>query len=389
MTLPNNKLKVLQVVGRMNRGGAEVMLMDLYRNLSDDISFDFLINYKVNQGITIGDFDSEIESLGGSIKYIGTQWDIGPIKYINEFKRIIKEVGKPDVVHIHLNAKSGIIALAARLSGINKIIVHSHGMLKTDFMSIKLSLISFELIFQRMLINLFATDYWACSEQAFKSLFYKLNLKKDKKQLINNAVDVNKFICVDESDILIAKKSYGDESFVIGVVGRIVKSKNLMFVIEILKVLNGLKFDFICVVVGRVDDCNYMKEVEKKIQSYQLQEKVKFIGLSDDIPLVMSTFDLFISPSEREAFGMVAAEAQAAGLPCLLSNNFPDSIDMKLGLVTFLNILDPNEWAENIINLNSKRIVCKDLILNTFKELGFDVNNNILKVENVYRSNDL
>jgi glycosyltransferase EpsF len=103
----------------------------------------------------------------------------------------------------------------------------------------------------------------------------------------------------------------------------------------------------------------------------------------------MSTFDLFISPSEREAFGMVAAEAQAAGLPCLLSNNFPDSIDMKLGLVTFLNILDPNEWAENIINSNCKRIVCKDLILNKFKELGFDVNNNILKVESVYRSNDL
>ncbi len=388
MTVHNEKkLKVLQVVGRMNRGGAEVMLMDLYRNLSDDISFDFLINYKVKQGIATGDFDSEIEGLGGSIKYIGAQWDIGPIKYIKEFKRITKELGKPDVIHIHLNAKSGLIALAAKLSGINKIIVHSHGMLKTDFTSLKTSLSSIELIFQRMLINVFTTDYWACSEQAFKSLFYKFTLKSNKKQLINNAIDIHKFISVDKCVSLTIKNTHGNGRFIIGVVGRIVKSKNLLFVVEILKVLQDSKLDFICIVVGRVDDYNYMKEVEIKIQAYQLKDKIKFLGLSDDIPLVMSTFDIFISPSEKEAFGMVAAEAQAAGLPCLLSNNYPDSIDMKLGLVTFLNILNPVVWADNILESNYKRIVSKDLILNTFQELGFDVNNNILKVESVYRNN--
>ena len=60
---------------------------------------------------------------------------------------------------------------------------------------------------------------------------------------------------------------------------------------------------------------------------------------------------------------------------------------MKLGLVTFLNTLNPVVWADNILESNYKRIVSKDLILHTFQELGFDVNNNILKVENVYRNN--
>ena len=68
-----NKLKVLQVTGTMNRGGAEVMLMDIYRNISTDIHFDFLINYKVEAGINKGEFDDEILSKGGRIRHIGSQ----------------------------------------------------------------------------------------------------------------------------------------------------------------------------------------------------------------------------------------------------------------------------------------------------------------------------
>lgn len=380
------RLNVLQVTGLMNRGGAEVMLMDLYRNKSQDINFNFLINYKIDDGITIGDFDSEIEKLGGTIKYIGAQWDIGPIQYIKEFKLICKELGTPDVIHIHMNAKSGIICLAARLAGIKKIIVHSHGMLKSDFTSFKSILSTIELINQRLLINLLSTHYWACSEQAFASLFYKFNLKKNNKQLINNSIDVNKFLTVEKNKSLALKNLYGSGSLIIGVVGRIVRGKNLLFVVEVLKKLSDLNLDFICVIVGRVDDYNYMQEVEDKIKELKLQNQVRFVGLSSDIPLVMSTFDIFLSPSKKEAFGMVAVEAQASGLPCFLSNSFPNSIDMQLGLVTFIDGFNSNEWAEKIITTTRTQNLSQNEILNKFDECGFDVNKNIAKVELLYRS---
>lgn len=384
--LPVKKLNVLHVTGLMNRGGAEVMVMDLYRKKTKDINFDFLINYKVKCGISIGDFDSEIHSLGGRVKHIGAQWDIGPIKYIKEFKRINKELGTPDVIHIHMNSKSGIICLAAKLAGIKKIIVHSHGMLKSDFSSFKSILSTIELIAQRLFINLFATDYWACSEPAFESLFYKFNLKKRNKELINNSIDVNKFLSVSDSKSLELKNSYTNGGMIIGVVGRIVEGKNLLFVIEILKQLNDLNLDFICVIVGRVDDTRYMSLVEAKIDKYQLQNKIKFTGLSDDIPLIMSTFDVFLSPSKKEAFGMVAAEAQASGVHCFLSTNFPKSIDMGLNLVTFIDGYDAEEWAGKIIDTRVKHNICRNEILTKFIQFGFDINGNMAKIESLYRN---
>ena len=72
------KIKILHVTGAMNRGGAEVMLMDIYRNISEKFHFDFLINYKHKLGVVKGDFDEEIQANGAQIKYIPTQWDVGP-----------------------------------------------------------------------------------------------------------------------------------------------------------------------------------------------------------------------------------------------------------------------------------------------------------------------
>jgi glycosyltransferase EpsF len=166
------KLKVLQVVGGMNRGGAEVMLMDVFRNLSENTEFSFLINYKVKKGIVEGDFDNEIRDKKALIKHIGAQWDIGIVNYIKEFKRIYNEVGRPEVVHIHLNAKCGVIAMAAKKAGAKKIIAQSHADLKFRGSFLKVQLSKVELFFQKFLINRYATDFWGASKEANKSLYY-------------------------------------------------------------------------------------------------------------------------------------------------------------------------------------------------------------------------
>ena len=101
--MSKNKLKVLQVTGAMNRGGAEVMLMDIYRNISSDIYFDFLVNFKLNEGIRKGDFDDEIKEKGATIKHIATQWDLGPFSYFREFKKIITEIEKPAINMVVIN----------------------------------------------------------------------------------------------------------------------------------------------------------------------------------------------------------------------------------------------------------------------------------------------
>jgi glycosyltransferase EpsF len=380
-------IKVLQITGAMNRGGAEVMIMDIFRNISNEIHFDFLINYKAKEGIIKGDFDNEIQSCGSQIMHIQAQWDSGPIKYIQNFRKIINEIGKPDVVHIHMNSKSGIIALAAKLAGIKKIIVHSHGdiMFKGSFFKNVVGIAEHR--FQEVLINIFATDFWGCSLSAVRSLYYSSRIRRGETVVINNAINVdnylNKNIEVSEKLKLTFQKTHN--TVVIGAVGRVVRRKNIKFVIEILKELDKQGVDFVFVNVGKASDEVYMKEVDDKIQEYGLERKVINLGLREDIPLLMSTFDVFVSPAHNEAFGIVAAEAQATGLPTVLSTEFPQAIDMQLGLVLFIKDFDAKLWAKKIIEVKNNKMNNNELIKTQFRSLGFDISENVRYIETLYK----
>lgn len=384
--MKKDKLHVLQVVGAMNRGGAEVMLMDIYKNIAKGIHFDFLVNYKTNIGIVKGDFDDEILSRGGTIKYIGTQWDLGPMQYIREFKKICDEIGIPDVVHIHLNAKSGLIALAARKAGIKKIIVHSHADLKFRGSFLKIFASKAELFFQKMLISKYATDFWGASQETNNSLFTKSINKQ--AVIINNAVDIEVFQNVSIKEIIEFRNSLNirENTLVLGNIGRIVRHKNVSFIIDILDKLNQKGIDFKFIFAGRVDDKNYMQEINDKIVDCNLTDKVIYLGIRDDISVVVSSLDVFVAPALKEGFGLVAVEAQAIGVPCVLYTGFPSSVDMELNLVSFMSFFDSDKWVDEIIKVKTSKNTNKELISSTIQNKGFDIKKNTEIIEQLYRS---
>jgi glycosyltransferase EpsF len=380
------KIKVLHVTGAMNRGGAEVMLMDIYKNISNDFHFDFLVNYKSKQGIIKGDFDDEIKLKGAKIKHIPTQWDIGPIKYIKNFKKICNELGMPDIVHIHMNAKSGIIALAAKKAGVKNIIVHSHADLKFRGGFVSRVASTFELSFQKMLISKFANYYWGCSKEANLSLFHKELLTEDKSAIINNAVDVKSFQNVPDDEVLKLRNTYGldENTLVLGNIGRIVSHKNVLFVIDVLNELNKKGLDFKFVFAGRAEQQNYLDNIFEKAKEFNLTDKIKYLDVRDDVPVVVNSFDVFIAPALKEGFGLVAVEAQAAGLPCFLYKGFPKTVDMELGLVTFFDSFDAEKWANTILKNKQKNNDQKQ-IFNTIASRGFDINSNTKQIESLYK----
>jgi len=382
------KAHVLQVTGTMNRGGAEVMLMDLYRNISTDTRFDFLINVKDSQNIEKGDFDEEIHQLGGRIEYIGTQWSLGPIKYISHFKKIIQKVGLPDVVHIHLNAKCGIIAMAASLCGVKKIIAHSHADLKFRGSFLHVLGCTLELKFQKLLIALFATDFWGCSPQANQSLFYGRYTDIGKTVVIKNAVNVAAYHSVEEEKTKILKTSFGvtKDTLILGNVGRVVRHKRVDFIIDVLNELKERGIDFLFVYAGRFDDKEYQNVIIQKIREYQLESNVLHLGDRGDIPEIMSTFDVFVAPALKEGFGLVAAEAQAAGVPCVLYTGFPPNVDMGLNLVTFIDVFDVEKWADLILESQNRRCEDKYFIQQKIAKLGYDISENTKHIEQMYCS---
>jgi glycosyltransferase EpsF len=386
--MTDKSLHVLQVTGAMNRGGAEVMLMDILRHLSPAVRCDLLINVKKDNPQPHGDFDEEIKRLGARLFYIGTQWELGIARYIARFREIIREIGTPDVVHIHLNAKCGVIALAARMCGVKKIIAHSHAALKFRGPLYRRLPNIFELTFQKMLIAACATDFWGCSSAANASLFYRRFLHRGQTMVINNAVDVQAFQSVRQATIRAVRASYGakEGALVLGNVGRVVRHKKVDFPIDVLKILHERGVDAVFAFAGRPDDESYMREIQEKIRNHHLEGRAIHLGDRGDVPAVMSAFDVFVGPAVNEGFGLVAAEAQAAGVPCVLSTGFPPSVDMGLGLVTFVHAYDPARWADAIVACRTRRCSDRELIRQRIADRGFDVVENTRRIEQLYRS---
>lgn len=382
----NQKKTILQVTGAMNRGGAETMLMNLFRNLKDDFKFIFLVNKK--KGLEpIGDYDEEIFKLGGEILYIDAMWDIGIPYYIKKFKEIISRFEKIDVVHSHLNSKGGVIAMAARKGGINHVIVHSHASLKFRGSVLSRSANYIELGFQRYLINKYATDFWACAPNAMKSLFNHKNSNSPNSQIINNAIDLDKFLNINNQKLQNIRNQLdlSNDYTIIGTVGRIAKVKNYDFIMELLKELKKHDFLFRFLFVGSKQDKEYSETVFSKIQEYSLNDKVIYLEPRSDLEYIYPLFDVFISPSIREGLGMVAIEAQASGIPCILSEGFPKCVDMNLSLTDFISGYDIQDWVKAIKKASQKdKLVDKKIILEAFRSNGYDITSEALRVKCLY-----
>jgi glycosyltransferase EpsF len=380
------KITVMHAVGAMNRGGAEVMLMDLFRNIGIGFQFSFLVNYKIKKGITEGDFDVEILKKGGQIYHIPAQWDKGPIAFIKEFKNIFKKNGTPDIVHIHMNSKSGIIALAAKKAGVKTVIVHSHADLKFRGSTLSNIVSNLELNFQKKLIAKYADYFWGCSQEANLSLFPKYLLTQEKSAIINNAIDVAAFhkVSSEEVNVLRSKFKLTKNTIILGNIGRVVAHKNVSFVIDILNELNKKEFDFVFVFAGRADQPDYLDKIFTKVNEFKIENRVVYLDVRVDIPALMNCFDIFVAPALKEGFGMVAVEAQASGTPSLLYNGFPNSVDMGLGLVNFFDSFVVENWVEAILSLPSK-IEDKKYIHDVISSNGFDIKSNTVQLKQLYR----
>ena len=382
-----DKLHVLHVTGAMVHGGAEVMLMDILRNLPNDVHFDFLIQTGGAGKRVQGDFDQEIFSRGCRIFYICPQWTGGGLRYLSEFKKLIQnEIGMPDVVHSHINHKGGMAALAAKRCGIRKIIVHTHGIRARYFW--EMSPRGVEMTIQRFLINRCATDFWCCSRQEAGKLFSRGILKHNQYRVINNAVNLDAFFSVDERNVrrLREELNLPKDCLVLGNVGRITKEKNLLFAVEIIRILKERIGKIIFIFLGPILDDNYFQQIQQKIKEYCLEDNIFYLGDRNDVPAVLKTFNLFLAPSKREGFGMVVTEAQAAGLPCLVSCGHPHTVDMGLHLVKFMENYDSSKWADEVLNRRGTICTDRNIIRAAFVKNNFDAKENTKNIIQMYKS---
>lgn len=361
------------------------MLMDIIRYAPKDVHFDFLINNHPDRLEEQGAFDSEILAHGCAIRHIGSQLRLGPTRYIREFRTIVEEL-KPDVVHTHLNAKNGIIALAAHRAGVKKIVSHCHADIRFRGSWLSRVACETELWLQKWLIGWFSTDYWGCSELANHRLYRGRNYRRSV--VINNAISCDAYNAVSRADVAAVRAEYGlpGDAVVLGNVGRIVPHKNIAFIVPVVAELVKRGINAYMVVAGRNDSPDYFANMMAEANRLGVKDRIVLLGERGDIPAVMQSFDIFVGPALREGFALVPIEAQAAATPCVLYKGFPRTEDMGAGLTEFRDDFDVNGWCDAIVRMLAKRgTVSQETCIEAIRKRGFDAKENTKTICKLYR----
>ena len=362
-------IKVLQVFNAMECGGAESMIMNLYREIDKTkFSFDFLVHTDKDCY-----FDREINALGGKI-YRVPRWN-GKNYFV--YKKAVSDFFDKhpdyDIVHGHIASSAAIYLNEAKKRNI-KIISHSHS--TTNEPTLK------NFLFNTCTypVRNIADYFLACSTDAGKSMFGEGIVKNKNFSVLKNPVQTEKF----KFDSLIRKwirENYKvEDKFVIGHVGRFRKEKNHIFLLNIFK--EALKYNQNSVLM-LVGNGNGQKSVEDEAKKLGIYDKVIFTGVRNDVHNILKAMDVFVFPSKFEGLGNALIEAQASGLKCVVSKNIPKEADCT-DLVIRKDIKEsPDEWAKEICSVGE---INRDEYYKKVSGAGFETKDIAGQLEKVYEN---
>lgn len=223
----------------------------------------------------------------------------------------------------------------------------------------------------------YATDYFACSQQAGEFAFGKTN----KFLIINNGIELKKYRFDEGIRDRIRQELELNNSFVIGSVCRFTKPKNLPFIIDIFIELIKKESKAKLLLVGDGPLKNYVND---RFAEVNMLDKLILVGKKDNVWDFYFAMDVFLSPSLWEGFGTSVIEAQAAGLPCVVSDQFPSLT--KISEYTLrLSLSNPiTFWVEQILKLKNHRD--NQIILQKISDAGFDITKVSQELQEFYQS---
>jgi glycosyltransferase involved in cell wall biosynthesis len=338
-------VRVLHSVGHLLRGGIEKWLFQILpAQLSAQCEHHILVRTAEDEAFTSAFREAGIPVL--ACPSFGN-----PVRYAQDFKRLVKEHGPYDILHVHGSSFSGLLTLSlARSAGIQRTIVHSHNdvrpLLKNRGLLYRAYVAGVLKSYRAM-----ADFGFAASVLAAESMF-GTRWNGDKRwELLYYGVDCKPFAKPRDAAMR-GRLGIAEKAFVMGHVGRFHEQKNHDFLIEIVQAAVALCPEVHCLLIG---EGPLRPEITAEIHRRDLQSHFTFVpdtlAVSDYMTSVM---DCFVFPSRYEGLGLVAVEAQAAGLPCLISDRVPSEAIVDPALVRVLSLDRPaGEWAKATLDLQN------------------------------------
>lgn len=355
-------IRILHVVTKMGYGGLEAMLMNYYRYIDrEQIQFDFLVHRPEE-----ADYHDEIRALGGKIFHLP---QLNP--FSSSYKKALADFfhTHPEyrLIHVHLNCMSSVVLKVAKACGVPYRIAHSHNSNQDRNLKYPIKM------FYRRFIPEYATKLFACGNDAGYFLY-----GKEKFEVLNNAINASEFR-FNEADYHALRQKFGfkDEELIIGNVGKFILQKNHVFILSIFsEVLKILPAKLLLIGEGELKE-----SIENKASEMGLDQSVIFTGVRADISDLLKAMDIFLFPSLYEGLPVALIEAQAAGLPCLISDCIPEESIITDVVSRFSLENTAKQWADIAIDLRSKsRYDVYDDIVNS----GYDIQENAKRLQNYY-----
>lgn len=341
-----------------NPGGMESVVMNYFRNIDhNELVFDFLY---VTESIAYAD---EIKSYGGRLFRVTSKkknW----IKYKRQLKEFFDKFSK-DYIAIWYNTCSMAnidYLIQAKKHNIEKRIIHCHnsnngeGVIKGVFHKIN-----------QYRIKNYVNEFWTCSYNSC-NWFFGNKVDKNNVKLINNAIDTIKYT----TDLELRKKAkmvFGENNkIILGNIGRLMPQKNQIFLFEVMEKLEERYPNRYCLIL--IGDGEKRDEYNRIVNEKKLDKCIRFLGVQTDINFYLQLIDVFVFPSLFEGLSVSLLEAQASGVPCIVSDRIDPISLLNENIVKIgINSYNVTEWCDAIVETDLSRKVC----LNEFYKRGLDI----------------
>ena len=356
-------IRILMVVGSLDCGGAESLVMNLFRNIDrSKIVFDFAVHTEYR-----GFFADEVESLGGKIYHFPKYRIINGIKFRKCWNNFFKEhQGEYQIIHTHHSSSVAMILKIAKKYGLYTI-AHSHSAgWDKSLMGLGNRILSHG-------TRKVADHFFACSHIAAVAEFgEKVAADSSRCEIIANGIPTEKYLFNKDIRNRIRKElNLADNVHLYGHVGRFVYAKNHQYLIRVFAELLKKDPNSYLLLLG---DGELKNDIVSQVEKLGIKDHVIMPGLVKNVNEYLQAMDYFIFPSNYEGLPVVLVEAQASGLRILKSDVITNEVDVT-DLVDALSIQEePIVWAEKIMqNIDYSRQNTYEII----KKAGFDISNSV------------